>query len=160
MIVDDIRKLYFKCLKKWIIEFKNKIKKKIKKINKISNSEIVCNVAFFVIKKITSEFTRLRKKVNELNIQIIVNDVAKKAKASAYKEIQNASFKILQTNEVGQILNTMKDLESSYLYLNSGDDDYITSYHLNTSIDFALFYRLQNYRYIKSRLNPLAFLNK
>ena len=95
IIVDNIRKSYSERLKKWIIEFKNKIKKKIKKINKINNSKIVRNVAFFVAEKITFEFIRFWKKVNELNIQIVVDDVAKKAKASAYKKIQNVSFKVL-----------------------------------------------------------------
>ena len=87
IIVDDIRKLYFKRLKKWIIKFKNKIKKKIKKINKINSSEIVRNVALFVVEKITFKFIRLQKKVNELNIQIVVNDVAKKAKTNAYEKV-------------------------------------------------------------------------
>ena len=86
MIVDDIKKSYSERLKKWIIEFENKINKKIKKINKISNSEIVCNAVLFVIKKITFELARLRKKINKLSIQIVVNDVAKKAEASAYKK--------------------------------------------------------------------------
>ena len=90
-----MKKSYFKCLKKWIIEFKNKIKKKIKKINKINNSKIVHNVAFFVVEKITFKFAHFWKKINELNIQIVVDDVAKKTKASAYKKVQNVSFKVL-----------------------------------------------------------------
>ena len=56
MIINDIRKSYFKCLKKLIIEFKNKIKK-INKINKISSSEIVRNVILFVVEKITFKLT-------------------------------------------------------------------------------------------------------
>ena len=86
MIVNNIRKLYFKYLKKWIIEFKNKINKKIKKINKISSSKIVRNVVFSVIEKITSELARLRKEVNKLNIQIVADDVAKKTKINVYKK--------------------------------------------------------------------------
>ena len=160
IIVNDIRKSYFKRLKKWIIELENKIKKKIKKINKINNSKIVRNVAFFVVEKITSELARLQKEINELNIQIAADDVAKEAEVSAYKKIQNVSFEVLQTDEISQILNIMKDLKLSYLYLNSGDDDYITLYHLNTSIDFASLYKLQNYRYIESRFSSLMFLNK
>ena len=100
MIVDDIRKSYSERLKKWITELKNKIIKKIKKINKISNLKIVRNVAFFVAEKITFELARLRKKINELSIQIVVDDVAKKAKASVYKKVQNASFEALQTDKV------------------------------------------------------------
>ena len=95
MIVDDIKKSYFECLKKWITELKNKINKKIKKINRINSSEIVRNVTLFVAEKITFEFAYFRKKVNELNIQIVVDDVAKKVKASAYKKVQNTSFKTL-----------------------------------------------------------------
>ena len=87
MIVDDIKKSYFECLKKWITKLKNKINKKIKKVNKISSSEIVRNVALFVAEKVTSELIRLRKEVNELSIQIAVDDVAKKAEASVYKEV-------------------------------------------------------------------------
>ena len=95
MIVNNIKKLYFKRLKKWIIELEDKINKKIKKINKISSSEIVRNVVLFIAEKITFEFARFRKKVNELSIQITVDDVAKKAKASVYEEVQDVSFKAL-----------------------------------------------------------------
>ena len=87
MIVDDIRKSYSERLKKWIIEFENKIKKKIKKINKINNSKIVRNVVLFVVEEITFEFIHLRKEINKLNIQIIVDDAAKKTKASVYKKV-------------------------------------------------------------------------
>ena len=68
MIVDDIKKSYFERLKKWIIEFENKINKKIKKINKINNSKIVRNVALFVAEEITFKFIYFWKKINELNI--------------------------------------------------------------------------------------------
>ena len=95
IIVDDIKKSYFERLKKWIIELKNKIKKKIKKIKKINSSKIVRNAAFFVVKKITFEFVRLRKKINKLNIQIVADDVAKKTKTSVYKKTQDISFEIL-----------------------------------------------------------------
>ena len=160
MIVDDIRKSYSERLKKWITELENKINKKIKKINKISSSEIVRNVVLFAAEKTTSEFVRLRKEVNELSIQIAVDDVAEKAEASAYEEAQNASFEALQTNEAGQILSAIENLESSYFYLNSGDGDYITPYHSNTSIGFAPLYRLQKYRYTEPRPSPLAFLDR
>ena len=87
MIINDIRKLYFERLKKWITELENKIKRKIKKINKINNSKIVRNAVFFVVEKITFELACFRKKINELNIQIVVNDVAKKAKISVYEKV-------------------------------------------------------------------------
>ena len=86
IIVGDIRKSYSEHLKKWIIELEDKIKKKIKKINKINNSEIVRNVALFAAEKITFEFARLRKEINELNIQIAADDAAKKAEANVYEK--------------------------------------------------------------------------
>ena len=95
-----------------------------------------------------------------MSIQIVIDDVAKKAEASAYKKVQNVSFEILQTDEADQILNVIKNLKLLYFYLNSDDGDYITSYHSNTSIDFASFYKLQKYWYIESRLSSLAFLNR
>ena len=59
-----------------------------------------------------------------------------------------------------QLDKIIEDLKSSYFYLNSDDDDYITSYHLNTSIGFASFYKLQKYQYTKSRFSSLTFLDK
>ena len=68
MIINNIKKSYFERLKKWITELKNKIKKKIKKINKISNLKIVRNVVLFVAEKIIFKLARFRKEINKLNI--------------------------------------------------------------------------------------------
>ena len=86
MTVGDIRKSYSGRLKKWITELEDKIKKEIKKVNKISSSEIVRNVALFAAEEATSELARLRKEVNELGIQIAADDAAEEAEASAYEE--------------------------------------------------------------------------
>ena len=85
MIVDKIKKLYFEYSKKLITEFKNKIKKRIEKIiKKINSSEIVCNIPFFIIKKIISQLIHFQKEVNELSIQIVNDDIAKKAETNTY----------------------------------------------------------------------------
>ena len=76
------------------------------------------------------------------------------------RHLEDASFEALQTDEAGQILSVIEDLESSYPYLNSGDGDYITPYHSDTLIGFAPLYRLQKYRYTEPRLSPLAFLDR
>ena len=86
--------------------------------------------------------------------------MTEKTEASAYKKAQDALFEALQTDEAGQILNVIKNLESSYSYLNSGDGDYITPYHSDTSTGFAPLYRLQKYRYTEPRPSPLAFLDR
>ena len=86
IIVDDIRKSYFKRLKKWITEFENKIKKKIKKINKINNSKIVRNVALFVAEKIIFKFVYFQKKLTNWPYKLLLMTPRRKQKQTFMKK--------------------------------------------------------------------------